>query len=220
MLFIHISFAQDYKADLKLMNKRYATLENFYTEMSIKNYATVKSKQPNFVQVGKIRIQDFQFYYTFDDMDMLINKKYSIMVDKKNKTIVYKKLAKAPKAGDQDLETIMPDFDKVMEVYDSVVYKGKKDGVKHYIIYPKLQFKSVELFLKTDGVIKKIVYYYEPNMVNMKKVVIEFNKSTITPTFVKNQFSEKKYFTMSGSTATTTSSYKNYKLLQVKNYGK
>jgi hypothetical protein len=220
MLFINISSAQNYKEDLKLMNKRYATLENFYTEMSMKNYGTATSKQPNFIQAGKIRIQNFQFYYTFDDMDMLINKKYSIMVDKKNKTIVYKKLAKAPKAGDQDLETIMPDFDKVMEVYDSVVYKGNKNGIKHYTIYPKMQFKSVELFLRTDGVITKLVYYYSQNATNMKKIVIEFNNSTITPTFSKNQFSEKKYFTISGSNATPANSYKNYKLLKVKDYGK
>lgn len=213
-----LTYGQDYKIDLKKMNETYSQLTKFYTEISILTYETATSKTPNYTRNGIIRMDDNKFHYSFDDMSMLVNDKYSVMVQKETNTIIYKELKKIATKQTQEIAG-MADLDKLMSNYKSVKYNGLKNGVKHYTIYPKYDFEKAELYMKPNGLITKIIYVYKnAEYTGAKKMVATFNKSTLNPSFSKEQFSEKKFFQKQGKEYVPVSKYKNYKLLKVSDY--
>jgi hypothetical protein len=213
-------FAQNYKEDIKKMYDLYNTMDKYYAEISVKTYENTGAKQPNFTKTSIIRKDGNKYHYTFDNMVMLVNNKYSILANKDQKNIVFKTIKKAKKAKINELAG-MSNMDEIIGSYKSVKFNGIKNGSKHYTIYPKHTFEKAELYIKPNGLVTKIIYKYKnAENTGVKRMVATFKNSTLTPVFSKTQFSEKQFFAKKGDKYTPIGKYKNYDLIKVNDHEK
>ena len=213
-----IGFSQDYKTDLKKMYELYNSLENYYAEIYVKAYEGSTSGTPYLTKHTTVRKEGNKFFYELDNnIKMLVNNNFSILVNKEQKTIAYKPLKK-PKKIDLNEFTAMSDMEEIIGSYKSVTFKGSKDGIKHYVILPNQNMIKAELFMKSSGLITKIIYEYKETNGETNKVVAEFKNSTTTPSFTKNTFSENQFFKKQGKEYIAVDKYKNYNLVKVEDY--
>lgn len=214
--FSTILFAQDYKADLKKVTELYQKMDKYSTEVHVTTFESLKDKKPSFYQKTIIKKDGNKFYYQFRNNIMMVNKKYSIVVDKQRKTIIYKALEKNAEP-DMGKLTSFDQLEKVMDNYKKVEYKGIKNGVKHYIIYPKYNLEKAELFMQPNGLITKIIYQYANTNNGSKRMVAIFKNSTLKPVYSKSQFSAAQFFVKKGKKFKPSPKYSTFKLIEVKN---
>jgi outer membrane lipoprotein-sorting protein len=202
--------AQDFKADMQKMQEIYNNAEKLQTSMKIDVYATEKATKPVMTKRATIKKEGNNFFYDIDGVTTLVNSKYSIMVNKTNKTIVFKNIEKQLK---DRMNEVIPNFDKELEAYNGVEYKGLENGKKHYVVKNvDNQIKFGHIYLDNRGMLSKIVYIYKEQK---GKAVIVFSQNSLNPTFKESQFSEKQFFKKKGKEWIPMGTYKYYEVIKV-----
>lgn len=215
ILTVSTMFAQDFAKDMAKVSKFYNTSATFQTDISIKSFQSYKDETPKDQQTARIQRSGNNYYYKFQNVEMLVNEKYSIIVDNDQKMMVCKPLEKVKRKKVTELAT--PDFDLLTKSYKKVEFKGKKNGVKHYVVYPKRIYKQADIYINEKGLITKLVYLYNSySNQPSAKVIVNFKNSTTSPTFSKSHFSETKYFKVIKKKYVPIGKYESYNLLKVK----
>lgn len=200
--------AQSIKEDIKKLLNYYDGVEDLYIQMESSVYEGEKATTVSSV----IRKSEQKYLYHLSDRSMLLNDKYIIMVDKRHHNITYEKWTKA-KAKQLISSTQIPDPDDLLKRYESITFKGEKNGLKHYHLYgAKEQMSDVDLFFDTQrGVIKKCIYRYNPQLVSDDiRLEVIFNVINTKPKFSETTFSESQFIQIKGKEATAAEKYKGY----------
>ena len=117
LLWTTAAFSQDITADLERMEQQYSSVDDIY--MEVENSVSSKGKV-NRSESGQIYKQGGKYYYKFDQMAMLVNKKYVIIVDYGGYNIIVndwtRKQAKALK------NQYIPTGKDLLEKYPTVEY--------------------------------------------------------------------------------------------------
>lgn len=210
--------SQDYKKDFEKAILLFNTLDKYKANINIKIYDDTKHSQPTFTQKGFIKKNGNQFYYKINHIILLINKKYSLIVDEQTKRVVCKKLKKKLKTNSYSKE-VLPNVDEVFKNYKSVKLISNKNGVKHYRIIPKKDYKKVDVHLTKQGLVSKLEYISLADEAGVSsRMIFELKNSTITPSFSEKDFSENKFIVVSKDKITLASKYRKYRLTVTKDY--
>jgi|GEM_PF-4916485 len=207
-------WGQDLKKDYEALQKHYLEMEHFYAELKLNIYDLQSSKlKPIEERNGFIYKQKNLLHYAFGPVIFLKTNKDVMMVDKVQKLIVLKDLAKEETAEE---ELLLPKVEEAMRLYEKVEYLGLKGGLKHYRIQVKKGYfmKNMELFIDAKRMLLQRVVYeaYLAEWDQLSKVDMQFLNLSTSPKS-KRHFSRKQYIEKRAGKYYPVSSYKTYKLI-------
>lgn len=202
--------AQSIREDMKYMEAQYKGVKNLYVEMENKVYENNKVVQEQF---GKIYKKEDFYFYDFKDNLLLVNNKHILIIDNRNKVIVYDKWSK--QKAQQLAGTYIPNADDMLERYPNVSFVGVQEQYKHYILEnSKERMSKVETFFdKKTGYMKEVIYRYNPKLMTSDIYThLKLNVIESKPNFENDQFSEKQFIKISNGRITPIGKYQNYTL--------
>lgn len=211
-----ISTAQKYSDDIR---QAMAAFNQPKLQLNAKvdvfaNYSAIKPSQTYNAVMKK---DGQQFYSQADNMQMLLNGKYLVMVYKDEKRIVYTKHDKNAEKKMKNNTDPGATIDSLLLKNDSILYKGVSDNMKLYIIYSgKSLIRRTEVYLDvTTGIIKRLVYYYNEQIVpNANKVKIDYTIN-LAPTFSPTEFSESRFLVINRGKATAAGLFAGYDVFYI-----
>lgn len=188
--------SQSFEKDMLAMQVAYSNTSDLYLEMENSVWQDKVVAKEQYVKISK---KGGLYLYQTEDATMLINTKYILMIDHLYKTIIYDKWTKE-KAAALNKQHI-PDLEDIEKNYPSIIYSGETDNYKKYTLENKgIQLSKVEIsFESRTGFMRKVRYYYNPNLVN-KEVYTELKMKVIktNPSFKESTFSEKQFIIQKG----------------------
>ena len=201
-------YSQSFEKDMLALQTAYEGTDDLYLEMQNSIWQDkVVAKEQN----AKISKKGASYLYQIDDAIMLINTEYILMIDHLNKTIIYDKWTKEKAAA--LAQQHIPVVTDIEEKYPSITYIGEIGQYKEYTLENKeIQLSKVEIsFESKTGFMRKIRYYYNPNLVN-KEVYTELKMNVINtnPSFRESAFSEKQFIIKEGKEFKGVGKYSKY----------
>jgi outer membrane lipoprotein-sorting protein len=200
--------AQSIREDMEYMQAQYKGIKNLYVEMENKVYEGDKVVQE---QYGKIYKKGDLYFYDFKENQLLVNSKHILIIDNRNKVIVYDKWSK--KKAQKLAGTYIPNVDDMLERYPKVSFVGVEEEYKHYILEnAKERMSKVETFFDPKtGYMKEVIYRYNPKLMTTNIYThLKLNVIESKPSFENNQFSEKQFIKISNDRIVPVGKYSNY----------
>lgn len=215
-LFQTMLHAQNLKEDMfKVAEKYQAYSFKMNIEMKINHW---KSDEPSKVEKGIVKKQGDNYFSDFGDQTTIKNKRYSLMLLKQEKYIQYidlTQLAKNDSSGYQHdyLEILKADTTNYNR--NAKLISADDKGKEYEVKVADGPIKKMRLKISNNYVLQQITYFYEKTEESpVKEVIITYNNVVFNPTFVSDEFSEKKYFRIVNGKAILTSTYKDYTILK------
>ena len=210
---INMLEAQDFKADMRKIMQAYNNTENFVGDINVQLY-TDESQTPIRTIKANQKKSGKDYLCKVDDITYLLNKKYAIIIDSRNRVISYT-IRSAKSATDPFKMSGMP-ADSLFKTYDKVEYKGEESGLLHYVIIcKKYVISKAEIYIdKKTNFFAKTIYYYNTKAFNNKeRSVITFNNVSVLP-ISKETFSESQFIIEKDGKLMPSEKYKNYELVR------
>lgn len=208
------SGAQGFKECLESMQKTYSVIENVHIKMSIRIFEDDKSSAPYFNETADIKRQNKNYYYQLGSINMLMNTKYILMVDRSSQEIVCtRRSLRAEEQMAQDPFKI--NLDSILSFYGTPDYLGKTSDGTHYRLFQKTgSIRQFDFFIDEERkIVNKIEYRYE----DKHYVVIRFTLFETHPVFSVDTFDERKFVVVEKGKLTPSSSYKGFHVAVVNN---
>lgn len=212
VVFSYQLYAQNIADDLKKMNALNQKTDQIHAQLTVKIYASEEDKTPSITQHYEIKKKGQALYYKIDQNRMLMNSSCVLMINDKDKSVLYTK-STGQAVPEQNMMNI--NMDSLVKAYDSVQYKGTKNEQKHYVLHKKgSPIPTIEIYFDVNGTsISKLVYHYNKTMYPENNLVeINYTKWNYSPQFAADEFSEKKYVASVNNKLQLTAILKGYKL--------
>jgi outer membrane lipoprotein-sorting protein len=204
-------FAQDFKADMQKMQDAYKNIKKMSAVITISIYPNAASAQALANKTAVLKKQDDNYFYSLDEMILVMNEKYSVMVYKADRQIICsdRNLGEEKKAA---YAFASPAIDSLLSKYKSVEYKGIQEGCKQYVVQTIGAINRTELSIDASTyLINSVTYYYDPEKVpDAGKVTVQYKINEGGSDISASDFSEKQFFTRSGDHYVPSKSYKGY----------
>jgi len=214
-------WGQNLKKDFETLQSLYQNLENFHTKMEVNIYDLNKNTAEPYLQKHcEISKMGTALIYHIDEMSMMKNSKELIMIDHQSKYLFWGEPSK--KVKKQKVKDLMlPNIDSLLTLYETIDYKGIKNGAKVYHLkFKNLTFSRAILAIdEKTGFIKKLSYGYEQGIIK-QKIWVEtiFESTSAAPDFDKRIFKKSFYLKTEGAACTPLGAYKAYKVSQLKTH--
>ncbi len=208
--------AQDLNVDLTKMSQAYASAKAMELEVSIQ---VVEEGMPSLKKRAVIKKDHINYFYSMDDISILLNDKFTMMVNTTNEVIVYGD----HQSGTKEIYDMLHQFnvekmDSLFQQFERWEFVQTRNGLKHYQLFSTLgNFQKVDLFIRaTDYTLSKVVYSTADTKTSEKnKVVINYQNTKLEPSFADNTFSEQRYIQQINGAWQPSSKYKNYELIYI-----
>jgi hypothetical protein len=220
MLVHFFGFSQNPKDDLIAMSKKFSGLKSFDMTVEVKTYKNEFDQSPSFTTKGRTVKSNDKFYLNMLNRVTILNNKIMLVVDEKQKMILYNKISA------EQIKAL--NANQVINI-DSLVASNPTE-VSYILNSPnekKISIKSkdeniksiVVTFNPATYILKEILYLYtndgKKNTGNSKVVITYSN--FLTENISESNFNQSKYIVL-GKKIATRKAYKNYRLINVEDY--
>lgn len=200
--------AQSFREDLLKVKARFEGEEAFRANVEVRYYKTKDDVGPAISKRGFVKKWGDSYYSYFDGKEYLVNKTYTLLVDRQHKVIMIKKTdaSKSKSSAEFSLPDLDSDTEKNYNIGRTV--SGEKITYK---VTPKLNDKggfTMELD-QNGGRLVKIIYYGGNSY---GKTEISYLYPTGETAFGKNEFSETKYIVKSQKSFIPAAGYEGYEI--------
>lgn len=213
------AFAQDWKEDLLLMNKAYINAKSFQMNVEVKSFATINDVQPLLDYKGKVASSNGNYYTAMMGRTTIYNKQCVLVVDSKQKMILYKKNKSdvKPQGG-----FAMANLDSALIVMGKnvkVTYLQNNIAEKRIqIIYKNNSIDKLELSINPlNNTIVQLIYYYnttKPEFNNsVYKVIVDYTNMELNKTIADSYFSENKFISVKKDKIIPLNNYAKYQVV-------
>jgi len=202
-------FAQSFKDRVAEVKAGYEDMKNVHIVMSIEVFDDDKSNKPFYAERAIIKKHDDNFHYRFGSKDMLMNGKYTIVVDRETKEIVLNN--RDVLSEKRFADPIKLNMDSILNQYEEPLLISLKGSIEHYRITPKKgQLKQIDIHIDiNEKIMKQVEYHYDSKQyVNIQ--FLTFNKNVI---YSDDTFSEKVYVLIDGGKAKPASAYGGFRVV-------
>lgn len=201
--------AQTLSADLEKVKKQFDSQQPFNATVEVKYYTKESDKTPSLYKKGLVKKWGAENYYSsFDNKEYLVNKKYTVLVDKNNKTIIVN--TTSPKQVNGSNELSIPEMSKKMEEKFSTKRIVAGELVTYYVTDKKAEALSYSITLEKNGTrLSKIVYY---GGLTYQKTEITYKYPSDDIVFTKDDFSEARYVRKENNLFKPTSAFSDYQI--------
>ncbi len=207
--------AQDLLADLKQMRERYAQMESYGAEVKVDIYESERLIQSKRAAIKK---DQYQSYYQLDQVTMLLNERFSILVNEEEKVIVLNRHKGKLKDIFNNWESMDPaKIEAILQSYEDWHFVGQANGKTHYqLVDQDGLIQRIDLFLnQKQNMIDQLVYHYNENQTPVKtKVTIQYQNQQIDPEWSKATFSENQFVQKQKGQWQPQPAYRGYELIE------
>lgn len=212
--------AQDWKADLLAMNKAYLDAKSFQMNIEVTSYANKNDATPILTANGKVFNANGSSYSEMVGKTTLLNQKCMLVVDNKQKMIIYKKVNKK--------ESSVANGFSLAQIDSAVLFFGKNVYVNYISNTPKekrllIKYKNgnidkIEMTINpVNNTLTEMIYYYNMQAPgysqSVEKTVIRFMNIQLNNSIPESLFSESKYVIIKKSKVTASANYAKYKII-------
>lgn len=212
-LFICInSFSQKGWGDIKKLKNTYLNAKSFSCKLSVLvEFADKNQKSKSYN--GIVCKSGINYYSEIMGISNLINKKFQIVTNKQFKYIqLSKNTSQTPEKQNLDLETFLDSITQ-KNCISNLVAKTSSDITYTITSRAKSQISKMIITIGLpEYSLKKVVYYYNEGVTDLKKVTIEYSQIIFNKSIPESYFSENKFVKISGGKVTPSSVYHGYKL--------
>lgn len=204
------AIAQDFKEALLKMKALYAGAPRLHVIMSVKAFDSASPSTLFYDQKAEVKKEAENYFYNFDGVEMLLNENYLLMLNHKQKQILYTKKNAMPSG--QFKNSFQFNLDSILSVYGKYSYVDTKNGMNHFRITHKkgASIKQTEMYFTVDsGKISRIEYLYPSG----QQVTIQFELLDKEPSFETMAFSEREYIIVNDTQVLPVPKWNNYKLV-------
>lgn len=211
-------FAQDLQSSLEKTWMAYSKIKSFDFEMTASIYS-VNDKLPVEKQKAWFSSSGNSSLYKMNDMVLLENEQYRLMIDEDSQTLIFGAAEKNKIDEAVDINEMLSEYKSLLEagigLSDSIVYNGVVRNTEHYTIYDADgQIIKIDVFIDTGTfLIKKMAYVNNPILrKEVAKVEMEYTKINLLPQFSSKHFSESKYVSINDNKIVGTGKYKDFNI--------
>lgn len=186
------AYTQQLKQALQNMRQAYEKSSACHVVMQVKAFDGPEAPEAYYTETAHICRRGTDYHYRFGNQEMLMNKKYLVVVDKGAQQIVLNKRHLKAEAANL-AAPVGIDLDSILNFYDTPEYLGRHEGVDHYKIVQKQgPIGRIDLMLQTDThLLQALHYHYRTG----EFVTITFLQFNLQPDFTAATFDEQQYVT-------------------------
>lgn len=210
-----LSAQGDWKKDIAEMNKTYMSASSYRMNIEVMSFAKKNDVKPFVIYKGEVAYSGTSFYSQMAGRVTIQNKKCFLVVDKKQKVILYRKNKKEQK--------IKNDVFSIANLDSALIYMEKSVTVKYLlntaaekriiIEYKGGEIEKIEMVIDPkNNTLAELIYYYR-NSENAQMVKIRYSDLNINGTISGSYFSEAAYVTVKNNKVIATSKYQNFEVM-------
>jgi hypothetical protein len=219
--------AQDAAADFKKINAAYSTFEDLSMNIQYKVFSSYTAVAPIDESTGTYKKRGQEYFNSLKGFETLVTTEYMVSTDIAAKQIVVKP---AKKISVSEISGI--DMEKMLKVYQRVEPINVSKDVKGYRVYFKegtspLSKMEMHYSASTFLIEQMIMFYREaktfdptkkqPAKDEQPRLEISFLDIQTAPNFSTDDFSLARYFKDNHVASVPNSTYKDYKVVNLKN---
>jgi outer membrane lipoprotein-sorting protein len=202
---------QDFRTAMSALHDRYQNKTSLQISMNVKAFESQDSPTPFYNTDVLIKKESRKFVYAFGTTEMLMNEKYTIMVDHVEKEIVLSR--RDPSAEEEFYKQTRFSLDSILTFYEEGQFVGNRDGVDVYSVLQKTgDISKIELSIdRASGSLARLTYLYRTNQF----VTIAFDRFTSDINFDESIFNEKNYVKKEGKVWKPATRFVGYRVTDV-----
>ncbi len=177
----------DYKDVIMGIQKRYGSIENAHIVMNIGVFQNAAATKPFYQQSVEIWRNGQNYLCRMNEQDMLMNEKYSILVDKMGKEIMC-----SSRSGEEIFkDPVRASFDSLFAYIGHPVFIGRKDNIDHFrLSLAKGEIRELNLFINNESqLLTRVDYVYK----DKQYARIDFSVFDTQPVIAAGTFDEAQY---------------------------
>jgi len=201
---------------LKQTTQAYTASEYLSVDVDVRSYASRSDIKGELLGKGLIRKSRSNYYSKFRTDEMIVNDDCTVIIDHEERSITYLDDDKAKKKRNRS-SVQLPNIDSMMRGGDSLVYRGVKQGLRHFTFYSKRSYiTQTELYVdEQTKFIRKVIYFYAQNTNNeaydVYKIELDYD-TTNTQRPADTYFDEEKFVSYQKGRPVVNTAYKSYRL--------
>jgi len=200
--------AQTLAQDLTKVKNSFTGPDPIQATIDVRYFKHEKDVSASIVKKGVLkRWGNDRYYSVMDGKEYLINKKYTLFVDKSKKVMVLKNTDPSPQRRAQELS--VPEMDKSQEAKYHIT-KTVSGGTTIYNVVEKTNpLNRFKMELDQGASRLRKIIYYGGNSYARTEISYTYASSVV---FSGNEFSEGKYLTKTSKGFTPTTAYAGYEI--------
>ncbi len=207
--------AQDLPTALKKMRDRYTQIQRYGTEVQIDIYEADRLLQSKRAAIKK---DQYHSYYHLDRVKMLLNDRFSILVNDQEKVIVMHRHEGKLKNVFEEWRGMDPEqIEALLENYEDWEFVAQEEGQQHYRLFDADGLiQRIDLFIDAEEhSLKRLVYQYQPQgNLAANRVVVQYQNQRFAPQWSAGTFSEKQFVYRKGGQWHLQATYRDYELIE------
>lgn len=213
------AYSQEWKEDLLAMNKAYINAKSFQMNVRVKSFATINDVHPLLDYKGKVASSNGNYFTDMMGRTTISNKQCLVVVDTKQKMILYKKNKgdSKPQSGFSiaQLDSAFILMDKNVKVSYLVNTTIEK---KIQLVYKNNAIDKIELSIDpSKNTITQLVYYYNTNKPeytnSAAKVIVVYTDVELNKIIDDSYFSVNKFISVKKDKIIPLKNYANYQVI-------
>jgi hypothetical protein len=204
--------AQSFRELAAEVKQGYDSIHRVHIVIAVMVYENDKSESPLFVDQGTVKKDEQNFFYQFGGKDMIMNSKYTIVVDRQKREMF---LSDRDLKGEKQFsDPVIVNMDSVFNLYEDPMMIDSTGSVVHYkLVQKKGQIKQVDMHIDVEKKeLRKLEYRYRSG----QYVVMDFLKFERNITFEENVFSEARYVVNINNQLKPADAFKGFRVVRVK----
>lgn len=186
------------------MREKFKNLENLHLIMDV--VLKDRSGTELFNQRGEVWKSKMNYYYTFSGLELLMNERLKVVVNKQEKKIA---VSKRKIKEEKELMTMLLPMEKMLDKIHDAAYLGQDAGRWHYTASaPDMGVSKMDLFFAGDHIDE--MHYRQGE----HQTIVKFSVFDADPVIAKGKFDEKKYVVKKGKEFHLAAQYKEYRFVE------
>jgi len=177
----------DYKDVIAGIQKRYGSIENAHIVMNIGVFQNAASTKPFYQQSVEIWRNGQNYLCRMNEQDMLMNEKYSVLVDKVGKEIMCN-----GRSGEEVFkDPVRASFDSLFAYIGRPVFVDRKENIDHFrLSLTRGDIRELDLFINNNSqLLTRVDYVYK----DKQYARIDFSVFDTQPVIAAGTFDEAQY---------------------------
>lgn len=206
---------QDLVKTMKELSTQMDQAENLHIKADFKVFNT-ETREVLLKDKAEIKRKSGAFYKNLGRQEILSTEQSYITTDHQAKMIYYSSVANDGEQNVVNTSDFLPSVDSLLNLYLEYTYLGNKEGVKTYVVTPKIQWlKSMELQFDSDDRLHKILYEYDASVYGVPySVEVNYTLFDLNAHFNSTDFSEVKFITRRGNLVQPATALTGYRITQ------
>ena len=200
--------AQSFSEDLAKVKARFSGNAPIKATLTVNYYRNGDEARPSLSKRGLLKKSGSDYYSFFDGKEYLINKKYTLFVDRGRKIMLIKKTDASVQTRNKELS--VPELNPAEESKYRIDRNVSDDRVTYTVTAKANPESRFALEMDQNGSRLTRVTYFGGNSYARTEVIYIYAEKD--PVFSKTEFSELRYLSPSKNTFVPTAEYAGYEL--------